>query len=36
MNGTIRPFNVLQAPYIKVKAEVFVPGGKNGKPTIKW
>ena len=34
MNGTIRPFNVLESPFIKVKTEVCMPGGKNGKPTL--
>lgn len=35
MNGTIRPFNVLQSPHIKVKAKVIMPGTTNGKPNIK-
>lgn len=34
MNGTIRPFNVLESPFIKVKTEVCMPGGKNGKPVL--
>lgn len=36
MNGTLRPFNVLQAPYINVRSEVIMPGATNGKPNIKW
>lgn len=36
MNGKIRPFNVLQAPYIRVMSEVIMPGETNGKPNIKW
>jgi hypothetical protein len=35
MIGTLRPFNVLQSPYIKVKTEVIMPGLTNGKPNIK-
>ena len=35
MNGTIRPFNVLQSPHIRVKAQVIMPGTTNGKPNIK-
>lgn len=34
MNGTIRPFNVLESPFIKVKTKVCMPGGKNGKPVL--
>lgn len=36
MNGRLRPYNVLQSPYIKVRAEVIMPGLTNGKPNIKW
>lgn len=35
MLGKLRPFNVLQAPYIKVKVKVIQPGKTNGKPNIK-
>lgn len=35
MLGKLRPFNVLQAPYIKVKVKVLQPGVTNGKPNIK-
>ena len=35
MNGTIRPYNVLQSPHIKIKAKVVMPGTTNGKPNIK-
>ena len=35
MNGTLRPFNVLQSTFIKVKTEVIMPGGINGMPTIQ-
>ena len=34
MEGKLRPFNVLQAPYIKVKVKVIQPGKTNGKPNI--
>lgn len=36
MNGKLRPFNVLQAPYIRVMSEVIMPGVTNGKPNIKF
>lgn len=36
MNGKLRPFNVLQAPYIRVMSEVIMPGLTNGKPNIKF
>lgn len=36
MNGKLRPFNVLQAPYIRVMSEVIMPGQTNGKPNIKF
>ncbi len=35
MQGTIKPFSPLQAPYIKVKVKVVQPGITNGKPNIK-
>ena len=35
MQGTIKPFSPLQAPYIKVKVKVVQPGTTNGKPNIK-
>lgn len=35
-NGSLRPFNVLQAPYIQVKTKVSVPGMTNGVPNIKY
>ena len=35
MLGKLRPFNVLQAPYIKVNVKVTQPGTTNGKPNIK-
>ena len=34
MKETIRPFNVLESPFIKVKTEVCMPGGKNGKHVL--
>lgn len=36
MDGSIRPFNVLQAPYISIKSKVIMPGMTNGKPNIKY
>ena len=35
MEGKLRPFNPLQAPYIKVDVKVVQPGTTNGKPNIK-
>lgn len=35
MEGKIREFNVLQSPYIKIKAKVTMPGYTNGIPNIK-
>ena len=35
MEGTLRHFNPLQAPYIKVSVKVTQPGITNGKPNIK-
>ena len=35
MEGKLRNFNPLQAPYIKVDAKVIQPGITNGKPNIK-
>ena len=35
MQGTLRHFNPLQAPYISVKVKVVSPGTTNGKPNIK-
>lgn len=35
MNGNLRPYNVLQSPFIKVRTEVVMPGMTNGKPNIK-
>lgn len=35
MEGTLRHFNPLQAPYIKVDVKVVQPGITNGKPNIK-
>ena len=34
--GKLRPFNVLQAPYIQVKTKVSIPGMTNGVPNIKY
>lgn len=34
--GQLRPFNVLQAPYIQVKTKVSVPGMTNGVPNIRY
>lgn len=35
MLGTLRHFNPLQAPYIKINVKVTQPGTTNGKPNIK-
>ena len=35
MQGKLRHFNPLQAPYINVKVKVINPGSTNGKPNIK-
>ena len=35
MEGKLRHFNPLQAPYINVKVKVISPGETNGKPNIK-
>lgn len=35
MEGKLRHFNPLQAPYINVKVKVINPGTTNGKPNIK-
>ena len=35
MNGKLRPAELLQAPFIKVVAEVTMPGTTNGIPNIK-
>ena len=35
MEGKLRHFNPLQAPYINVKVKVINPGSTNGKPNIK-
>ena len=35
MEGKLRHFNPLQAPYINVKVKVISPGTTNGKPNIK-
>lgn len=35
MEGKLRQFNPLQAPYIKIDATVIQPGTTNGKPNIK-
>ena len=34
--GSLRPFNVLQAPYIQIKTKVSVPGMTNGVPNIRY
>ena len=34
--GKVKPSEILQAPYISVKAKVQVPGMTNGKPNIKY
>ena len=36
MTGKIIPSEVFQAPFIKVRAKVVVPGVTNGKPNIKY
>lgn len=36
MTGKIKPAEVLQAPFIEVKAKVTIPGTTNGKPNIKY
>ena len=36
MTGKIKPSELLQAPYISVKAKVIIPGTTNGKPNIKY
>lgn len=35
MQGRIKPYSPLQAPYINVKVKVIQPGTTNGKPNIK-
>ena len=34
--GKIKPSELLQAPFISVKAKVVMPGTTNGKPNIKY
>lgn len=34
--GKIKPSEILQAPYISVKAKVISPGTTNGKPNIRY
>lgn len=34
--GNLRPFNVLQAPYIQIKSKVTIPGMTNGVPNIRY
>ena len=34
--GKIKPSEILQAPFISVKAKVVMPGMTNGKPNIKY
>ena len=34
--GQLRPFNVLQAPYIQVKTKVAIPGMTNGVPNVRY
>ena len=34
--GKIKPSEILQAPFISVKAKVVMPGTTNGKPNIKY
>lgn len=34
--GQLRPFNVLQAPYIQVKVKVTQPGMTNGVPNVRY
>lgn len=36
MTGKIKPSEILQAPYIKIKAKITMPGTTNGKPNIKY
>lgn len=36
MEGKLKHFNPLQAPYIKIDAKVIQPGTTNGKPNIKY
>lgn len=36
MNGKIKPSEILQAPFIKVRVKVTNPGTTNGKPNIKY
>lgn len=36
MTGKIKPSEMLQAPYIKIKAKITMPGTTNGKPNIKY
>ena len=36
MTGKIKPSELLQAPYISIKAKVIAPGTTNGKPNIKY
>lgn len=36
MTGKLKPSELLQAPYISVKAKVIAPGTTNGKPNIKY
>ena len=34
--GKIKPSQILQAPFISVKAKVIQPGSTNGKPNIEY
>lgn len=36
MTGKIKPSELLQAPYIQIRAKITVPGTTNGKPNIKY
>lgn len=36
MTGKVKPSEILQAPYIKVKAKITMPGTTNGRPNIKY
>ena len=36
MNGKLRPAELLQAPFIKVQAQITIPGTTNGVPNIKY
>lgn len=36
MTGKIKPSEMFQAPYIKIRAKVTLPGTTNGKPNIKY